>query len=56
MFNQNDQQQFEVLDLLVIISFMIQVDDHDNSRTEFKYIHEKLKLIEDKLNLILERR
>ena len=54
--NNQENQQFELLDILVIISFMIQIDDHDNSRNEFKYLHEKLSSIEEKLNLLLERK
>lgn len=42
----NTAQEFELLDILVIISFMIQIDDHNNSRDEFKYIHNKLEQIE----------
>ena len=42
----NTAQEFELLDILVIISFMIQIDDHNNSRDEFKYIRNKLEQIE----------
>lgn len=54
MYN-NEQQDFEVLDILVLISFYIQMDDHNESRKEFKYLHEHLESIETKLNLLLER-
>lgn len=50
----NDNQQFELLDFLVIITAMVQFDDHDNSRAEFKYLHNKLTVIESKLDTILK--
>lgn len=49
----NDNQQFELLDFLVIICAIIQFDDHDNSRAEFKYLNNKLKDIEEKVDVIL---
>lgn len=55
MYN-NEQQSFEILDILVLISFYIQMDDHNESRKEFKYLHEHLESIERKLNILLERR
>lgn len=54
MFN-NEQQSFEMLDILVLISFYIQMDDHNKSRQEFKYLHEHLESVERKLNMLLER-
>lgn len=54
MYN-NEQQSFEILDLLVLISFYIQMDDHNESRKEFKYLHEHLESVERKLNILLER-
>ena len=50
----NDNQQFELLDFLVIITAMVQFDDHDNSRTEFKYLNNKLNEIENKIDIILK--
>ena len=50
----NNNQQFELLDFLVIITAMVQFDDHDNSRAEFKYLHNKLTVIESKLDTILK--
>ena len=44
-----DNQNFELLDILVLISFYIQMDDHNNSRDEFKIINRKLDLILEKL-------
>lgn len=54
MYN-NEQQNFEILDILVLISFCIQMDDHNESRKEFKYLHEHLESVERKLNILLER-
>lgn len=54
--NNQDNQQFGILDILVILAFMIQIDDHDNSRNEFKYLNRKLNNIEEKINLLLERK
>lgn len=51
----NEGQQFEILDILVLISFYIQMDDHSKSRKEFKYLHEHLESVERKLNMLLER-
>lgn len=53
MYN-NEQQSFEILDILVLISFCIQMDDHNESRKEFKYLHEHLESVESKLNMLLE--
>ena len=50
----NDNQQFELLDFLVIITAMVQFDDHDNSRAEFKYLNNKLNVVEKKLDAILK--
>ena len=52
--NNNEQQSFEILDILVLISFYIQMDDHKESRKEFKYLHEHLESIEKKLNYLLK--
>lgn len=54
MYN-NEQQSFEVLDIVVLLSFYIQMDDHKESIKEFKYLHEHLESIEKKLNILLER-
>lgn len=54
MYN-NKAQDFEILDILVLISFYIQMDDHNESRKEFKYLHEHLESVERKLNTLLER-
>lgn len=54
MYN-NEAQEFEILDILVLISFYIQMDDHNESRKEFKYLHEHLENVERKLNTLLER-
>lgn len=51
----NEAQNFETLDILVLISFYIQMDDHKESRKEFKYLHEHLESVEKKLNILLER-
>ena len=44
-----DNQNFELLDILILISFYIQMDDHNNSRDEFRIINKKLDLILEKL-------
>lgn len=49
-----EQNEFEVLDILVLISFAIQMDDHNNSRSEFNYIKNKLTSIELKLDELLK--
>ena len=49
-----EQNEFEVLDILVLISFAIQLDDHNNSRSEFNYIKNKLTSIELKLDELLK--
>lgn len=54
--NTNENSQFEVLDILVLISFITQMDDHSKSRKEYQYIHEHLESIESKLDKLLERR
>lgn len=54
MYN-NKQQSFEVLDIVVLLSFYIQTEDHKKIRKEFKYLHEHLESIEKKLNILLER-
>lgn len=51
----NEAQNFETLDILVLISFYIQMDDHKESRKEFNYLHEHLESVEKKLNILLER-
>lgn len=51
----NETQNFETLDILVLISFYIQMDDHKESRKEFKYLHEHIESVEKKLNILLER-
>lgn len=53
--NNNEQQSFEILDILVLISFYVQMNDHNESRKEFKYLHEHLESVEKKLKLLLER-
>lgn len=52
----NESSQFEILDILVLISFFIQMDDHSKSRKEYQYIHEHLESIESKLDKLLERK
>ena len=52
--NNSEQQSFEILDILVLISFYIQMDDHKESRKEFKHLHEHLESIEKKLNYLLK--
>lgn len=52
----SEQNEFEVLDILVLISFAIQMDDHNNSRSEFKYIKTRLDDIENKLNNLLNEK
>ena len=54
MYN-NEQQSFEILDILVLISFFVQMDDHNENRKEFKYLQGHLESIENKLNMLLER-
>lgn len=54
MFN-NEEQDFEILDILVLISFYIQMDDHNKSRREFKNLHKHLESIDKSLALLLER-
>lgn len=49
-----EQNEFEVLDILVLISFAVQMDDHNNSRSEFNYIKNKLTSIESKLDALLK--
>lgn len=54
-FNSAEGSQFEILDILVLISFFVQMDDHSKSRKEYQYIHEHLESIETKLDKLLER-
>lgn len=54
--NSNNSSQFELLDILVIISFMMQVDSYNKAREEYNYLHEHLESIESKLDKLLERR
>lgn len=50
----NEEQQFEILDILVLISFFTQMDDHKKSRQEYQYMHEHLESIENKLDKLLK--
>lgn len=52
----NENQQFEILDVLVLLSFYMQMDDHQKSRQEYKYMHQHLENIEKKLDMLIERR
>lgn len=54
--NNNESGQFETLDILVIISFMMQIESYNKAREEHNYIHEHLESIENKLDKLLERR
>lgn len=49
-----EQNEFELLDIIVLIAFAIQIDDHNNSRSEFNYIKNKLTSIELKLDKLLK--
>ncbi len=51
-----EQNEFEVLDILVLISFAIQMDDHNNSRSEFNYIKRELTDIKMTLNNLLKEK
>lgn len=51
----NEGSQFEILDILVIISFWIQLDDHMKNRKEYDYLHEHLEKLEQKVDILLER-
>ncbi len=51
----NETSQFEILDILVLISFYIQIDDHNNNRKEYNYLHKHLEILENKVNILLER-
>jgi hypothetical protein len=50
----NENQQFEILDVLVLLSFYMQMDDHQKSRQEYKYMHQHLENIEKKLDMLIE--
>ena len=50
----NDNQQFEILDILVIISFIMQINSYNKAREDHNYLHEHLESIENKLNKLLK--
>lgn len=50
----NDNQQFEVLDILVIISFAMQINSYNKVREDHNYLHEHLESIENKLDKLLK--
>lgn len=50
----NDTQQFEILDILVIISFAMQINSYNKAREEYNYLHEHLESIENKLDKLLK--
>lgn len=52
----NESQQFEILDILILISFYIQIDDHNKNRKEYEYLHTHLESIESKLNALLKEK
>lgn len=50
----NDNQQFEILDILVIISFIMQINSYNKAREDHNYLHEHLESIEKKLDKLLK--
>ena len=52
----NELQQFEIFDILVLISLYIQIDYRNKNRKEYEYLHTHLESIENKLNILLKEK
>lgn len=50
----SEEQQFEILDILVIISFAMQINSYNKAREDHNYLHEHLESIENKLDKLLK--
>lgn len=56
MNNNNEASQFEFLDIITVVSFMIQLDDHNQNRVadrDIKELEDKVLLVNNKLDKIL---